>query len=124
MVDDVPLDDANRERVCVAAEHAGPFTGCWAEPAGKLREIVRGMEGLECVLPTATIDQIVPFGDQVHDRTAGVALTERYATVHAAGALRLELVIGDGLIHLLPIEHTQLDRLPLGALTGVFHETF
>jgi hypothetical protein len=82
------------------------------------------MERLERVFPTATIDEVVPVRNQVHDRTAGVALAERHAAVHATGALCLELVIGDGLIHLLPVEHAQLDRLPLRALAGILHETF
>ena len=123
-IDDIPLDDANRDRVFVDAEHAGPFARRWTEPTGKLREVIRGMERLKRVFPAATIDEIVPVGDQVDDWTAGVTLAKRHTAVHAAGALRLELVFGDGFIHLLPIEHAQLDRFPLGALTGIFHETF
>src|SRR5262245_34620942 len=124
MIDNVPLDDPNRNRIFVDAEDASPFARRRTEPAGKLRKIVRGMERLESVFPTAPIDEVVPFGNQVHDRTAGVPLTKRHAAIHTASALRLELVIGDGLIHFFPIEYTQLDRPPLGAFTGVLHEAF
>ena len=115
---------ANGHRVFVDAEHASPFAGRWTEPAGKLREIIRGMERLERVFPTATIDEVVPLGNQVHDRTAGVALAKWHAAVHAARALGLELLFGDRLVHFLPVEHAQLDRFPLRALAGIFHETF
>src|SRR5262245_15036850 len=53
-IDNVQLDDANRDRIFVDAEDTSPFTGRWAEPSCKLREIVCRMESLERIFPTAT----------------------------------------------------------------------
>ena len=38
-VDDIPLEDPDRDRIFVDAEYTGPFTGRRAEPAGKLRKL-------------------------------------------------------------------------------------
>src|SRR5690349_22574781 len=62
----------------------------WAKPAGKLGKIICRMERLERVLPAASIDEIVPIGYQIDDRTTCVALAERHTAVHAAGSLYLE----------------------------------
>jgi hypothetical protein len=50
------------------------------------------MERLECILPTTTVDQIVPFRDQVDDGTAVVALAKGHATIHAPATLVSKLV--------------------------------
>src|SRR5512134_662145 len=122
-VDDVPFDDADGDGLFVDAAHAGAFAGSRTETAGKFRKVVRAVQRLQRVIPAATINEVVPLGNQVDDGAAGVPLAEGHAAVHTTGALDLEFVLGDGLVHLLPIEHAQLDRLPLRALAGVFHET-
>src|SRR5262249_56127286 len=81
------------------------------------------MQRLERVLPPPAIDEIVPFGDQIDDGTAGIPLAKWHTAVHAARALDFELVFRNRLVHLFPIEHAQLDRLSLPALPGIFHET-
>src|SRR6185312_2102562 len=89
---------------------------------GDLGTVVRRMQSFKRVFPATAIDEIVPFGNQIHDRATGMALAKRHPAIHTARTLSLQLVLGDRLVHLLPIEHTQLDRLALRALTGIFHE--
>src|SRR5207237_3451192 len=63
--------------------------------------------------PAIAIDEVVPVGDQVAERAAGVA--ERHAAVHAARALLLQLGHRQQHDELLEV----LDALVLGALARV-----
>ena len=68
--------------------------------AGQMRPVNSGKLLVECrvssaVAPLVAIDQIVPVGDQVVDRTAVV--TERNAAIHAARGLLADLGAGSGL---------------------------
>ena len=56
------------------------------DASGELREVVGGVQTADRFLPAAAIDQIVPVGNDVGERAAGVA--ERHAAIHAARALR------------------------------------
>ena len=56
-----------------------------ADAAGDLGKIVGGVEVLQRAAPVAVVDEVVPVGDLVVDRAAGVA--ERDAAIHAAGRL-------------------------------------
>src|SRR6185503_20027281 len=51
LFDDRDFDLLDRDRIGVDAEHAGTFTGCGANPAGKLREIVRRVQSLDRFTP-------------------------------------------------------------------------
>jgi hypothetical protein len=121
-VDDVPFQHTDRHGIAVDPQYAGPFAGRGTEPTGELGEIIRGVQGFERIFPAPAVDEIVPLRNQVHDRTTGIALTKGHTAIHATGALDLELVLGDRLVHFLPIEHTQLDRFPLRSLTRVFQK--
>src|SRR4029079_1846923 len=123
-IDDVPFYDADRHRFFIDAQHTGPLAGSRAKAAGDFREVIVACQRLQRVLPSSSIHEIVPFGNQIHHRTAGISLTKGHAAIHATRTLDLELVLRARLIHLLPIENTQRDRLPLRALAGIFHETF
>ena len=100
-VDDLDLDLFDRHRVLVDPQHASRLAGCWAEPARELGEVVRGVETLDRVLPVVPVDQVVPVGDEVAERAAVVA--ERDAAVHAPAGLQLQRLLGEGLVHLLPV---------------------
>src|SRR5439155_7907580 len=89
LVGDGLLDLLDRHGVVVDVEHARRLTGRGADAADELREVVRGLGDPLRVAPAAAVDGVVPVGDQVPERTAGV--TERDAAVHAARALLLQL---------------------------------
>ena len=93
LVDDVPLDDPDRHRVTVNPQDAGRLAGGRTEASSKFREIVRRMQRLQRILPSSAMNQIVPFGDEVHHRTAIMALAEGHPAVHTARALGFELVL-------------------------------
>ena len=86
MIDD--LDRLDRHRVVIDAEHARPFARRGTQPPGELREVVRRVQPVDRRPPPVAVDEIVPVGNQVAERTALVA--ERNAAVHAARALRLQ----------------------------------
>ena len=84
------LDLLDRDGVpFVDLEHASRLAGRGAEPAGELGEVVRPVQLLDRLLPTVAVDEVVPVGDEVAERTAVVA--ERDAAFHAAGRLLTQL---------------------------------
>ena len=69
-LDDAVLDVLDRDRRRVDTEHTRPFTGRGTDTPGELGEIVGAMQPLERLAPEPAVDEIVPLGDQVVDRTA------------------------------------------------------
>ena len=110
LVDDRDLDVLNRDGRLVHAEHARAFARGGADAAGEFREVVGLVEAFERLMPEALVDEVVPLGDQVVDRAAAghpadelARVAERYAAVHAASALLLELLVGVMVVNLFPI---------------------
>ena len=117
MVDDVLLDQLDRDRLLVDAQHARFFAGRRADAAGEFRKVVGLEQHLQRIVPAVFVDQVIPLGNDVAQRTAVVA--EGNAAVHAARALGAELVFGELEVDLLPIENAQLDRPPRGQFACV-----
>ncbi len=106
-IDQLALDGLDGHRVVVDVQGAGRFAGRGTHPTGELREVVGGVQNLQRLLPPVAIDQAVPVGDHVVDRTALVA--ERDAAIHAARGLLGHLRIGQGLDELVPGLQPRLD---------------
>ena len=100
-IDDGPLDELDGDGRLVDAEHAGGFAGSGADAAGELREVVRRVEAANGGFPTVVVDEIVPVGDEIVDRAAGVA--EGHAAVHAASALLALLLFREWLVDFEPV---------------------
>src|SRR5262245_35927923 len=66
-VDDRHLDGFDRDRIVVDAEDARTFARRRAEPAGELRKVIRRMQAIDRSLPTLSVDEIVPVGDQISE---------------------------------------------------------
>ena len=109
-VDDRHLDLLDGDRVLVDAEHARALARRRAQPAGELGEVVGGVQPVDGVLPPVAVHEVVPVGDDVAERAAVVA--ERDAAVHAPAGLGLELVLGERLVDLLPVEQPHRHRPP------------
>ena len=110
LVHDGALDVLDRDRRRADAQHASPLAGCGADAACEFGEIVGLMQSVQRLAPQAPVDQVVPFGDQVVDRTArrhaveqcpGVA--EGDAAVHAARALFPQLLLAQVQVELFPV---------------------
>ena len=84
-VDDRAFDRLDGDRDLDEVERARRLARRRADAAGELGEIVGGMQVEDRVLPVVAIDEIVPVGDLVVHRAAGV--TVRNAAVHAARRL-------------------------------------
>ena len=98
-VDDRALDGLDCHRVAVDAQHARALARGRAHAAGELREVVGLVELCQGLFPVVPVDQVVPVGDEVVERTTRGArspphghtrVAERNAAVHAAGALFLQ----------------------------------
>ncbi len=100
-VDDLDLDLLDRHRIAVDPEHARRFARCGAQPARELGEVVRRVKALDRLAPALAVHEVVPVGDEVAERAAVVA--ERDAAVHAPPRLMAQLVLGEGLVHLVPV---------------------
>src|SRR5690606_38246679 len=84
-VDDADLGQFDGDGLGVDAQHAGSLAGSGADASGEFREVVRLVQRLDGFAPTATIDEVIPFRDQIPQRTPLVA--EGNAAVHAAAGL-------------------------------------
>jgi hypothetical protein len=109
-IDDRVFDTFNGHWRVVNAQYAGAFAGCWADSTREFGEIVGFVKSVEGFAPESTIDQIVPFGNQVINRAAASHATnqrsgmaEGRTTVHASSSLIAELVIGHGQVKFVPI---------------------
>ena len=106
-LDDAALNELDGDCGRIDAKHAGGFAGCRANAASELREVVGGVEAADRILPAAVISEVVPVGDQVVDRAAGV--TEGNAAIHAAGALVTLLLFRERLIDFEPVLQALFD---------------
>src|SRR5262249_30329356 len=93
-IDDRALDALARDRRLAEAQHARPLARRRADAPGPLGEVVGLVQARQRLAPLPAINQIVPLGDQVVDRTAGRAavhqlagVTEGNAAIHATRAL-------------------------------------
>src|SRR5262249_24491061 len=107
-VGDDGLDVLDRHRGLADGQHAGRLAGGGAEPPGELGKVVGGVQPLARGRPVASPDEIVPFRDEVPQRTAVV--TERDAAVHAASCLRPDdRQQASPVVDLVPVPHPLLD---------------
>ena len=113
-LDDGALDELDGNGRLVDAEHAGGFAGSGADAAGELGKVIGGVEAANGGFPAVVVDEIVPVGDEIVDRAAGVA--EGHAAVHAASALLALLFFGERLVDFEPV----LDALVGLAARGLF----
>src|SRR5690606_38896915 len=88
VLDDLDLDLLDGHRVLVDPEHAGRLARRRAQPPGEFREVVGRVQPVDTVAPAVLVDQVVPFRNQVAQRTTVV--TERNTAVHAPAGLTLE----------------------------------
>jgi hypothetical protein len=102
-LDDSQLDLLDRDGVVIDVQHARRLARSRADQPGELGEVVRRVQLLDGLLPVAAIDEVVPVRDQVAQRAALVA--EGHATLHAAPALALELLLGLRVVVLLVVAH-------------------
>ena len=121
LVDDEVLDRLDAHRRRVDPQRTGGFAGRRADAAGEIREIVGGMQHVQRLLPVATVNQVIPVGNDVVHRTAVVA--ERNAAIHAACALNLGLFVGQGVDEFLVVFQALFDRLVSLGKTLEFHES-
>ena len=68
------------------------LTRSWTSPSSKLREIVGLKQNSQSFPPVLLEHQIVPFGNDVSEGTAGVGLTEWHSTVHAPSSLHSQSI--------------------------------
>ena len=100
-IDDAALDELDGDGRLIDAQHAGGLAGRGADAAGELGEVVGGVEAADGGFPAAVVDQVVPVGNEVVDRAAGVA--EGNAAIHAARALLALLLLGEWLVDFEPV---------------------
>src|SRR5258708_1466159 len=93
LVDDRLLDRLDRHRVVVDVEHARGFARRGAHAAGELGDVGCRVQDVERLAPVVAVNEIVPVGNDVVHRAAGLA--EGNAAVHAARALLRHLLVGE-----------------------------
>src|SRR5690606_2762969 len=93
LVDDRALDVLDRHRRLDDAQHARAFARRGAYAARELGEVVRQVQTVQGFAPAAAVHQIVPLGNQVIDRAAGVTLAVGHAAIHATRALLAQMFL-------------------------------
>ena len=106
-LDDAALDDLDGDGRLVDAQHAGGLAGSGTDAAGELGKVVGGVQAADGCLPAAVVGQVVPVGNEVVDRAAGVA--EGHAAIHAASALLALLFLRKWLVDFEPVLEPLLD---------------
>jgi hypothetical protein len=118
LVGDRLLDVADGDGLLDESEHARRLTRRRAQAAGQLGEVVRRVQRERRVPPAARLNESVPLRNDVLNGTAGVALTEGDAAIHAACTLCPEMLIRRRYVELPPVLRPFVHRPPLrlGAL--------
>ena len=114
-------------RITVQTAGAGSFTGSRAYPGGKLRKAVGFFQTIIGLLPVACIHQIIPFRNQVVQRTAAdhaphyhSRLAKGYSAVHTSGSLFFLLRFAQRNVKLIPVLYSVLGSFLLADLALVF----
>src|SRR5262249_11094415 len=108
LVDDRALDRLDGDRVVLEVESARRLARRRADAAGEFREIIGRVQVARGLLPVAGVDEVVPVGDLVVDRAAGVTI--RDAALHAARRLVARLLRRQRDDELAPVFDALLDR--------------
>src|SRR5262249_5411422 len=124
------LDALDRDRVFIDSEHTRAFARCGADPASEFRKVVRLVQPIDRFFPQATVDEIVPFRDQVVDRAARrhafeqrPGMAEWHAAIHAAGTLLAQFLFVGVLMELEPVADPLRRRASHRQFTAIFHES-
>ncbi len=78
------------------------------------------MQSADRLAPLTAINQVVPVGNDVSQRAAGV--TEGHTAVHATRPLLDQLELGKGMIDLVPVVQPIANRTPLRRLARELHK--
>lgn len=92
LVDDGAFNALDTHRLFVYSQHACTLAGRGAHTTRELGEIVRHEKTVKGVLPLVLEDEVIPLGDDIGNRAAGVGLAERNAAIHATRRLVLQLL--------------------------------
>ena len=119
-VDDRELYLLDGHRLVVYGEDAGGLARGGAEHPRELGEVVGLVQAVDGLPPVLPVDEVVPVGDQVPQRAAGVA--EGHAAVHAARGLALEFLFGHRLVDVAVVLEALLDGPLRGGLAPDLEE--
>src|SRR6266481_9434402 len=119
VIDNVLLDQLDRDGIVVDVQDAGFFARRGTNSAGELRKVIGRVQPVDRLAPPAAIDEIVPIRNDVPEWATLVA--EGNSAIHAAGALRAELLFGHLEIEFAPILQTFADRTPRRSLAIDLH---
>ena len=120
----------DRNRFSVFTVDARLLAQCWTYSSGKLRKIARLDQAGKCMLVMSVIDLVIPFRNQIVQRTPGHhtgelhrRLAQRNAAVHAARSLLFPFLLGKGTMKLFKIRKTLLYRNVRVILTFKFQKS-
>ncbi len=83
LVNDCTFDRLDANRLLIDPQYTGTLARCRAGPTSELREVICQQEPIQRILPLSLENEIIPFWNDVRDRTASVCLAEGDAAVHA-----------------------------------------
>ena len=72
LIDDSTLDALDANRLFVDSQNTRALAWSRADAPRELGEIVRHKEPIQCIFPLALEEQIVPFGNDIRNRTSSV----------------------------------------------------
>ena len=110
LVDDGTFDALDPHRLFVYSQHACTLAGRGAYTTRELGEIVRHEKAVQGILPLVLEHKVIPLGNDIGNRAAGIGLAERNAAVHATRRLVLQLLFRKTRRNLLPILHSLARR--------------
>ena len=120
-VDDLAFDRLDGDRRILDVQGARRLTGCRADAAGELREIVGGQQIVQGGLPLLAVDEVVEVRDLVVHRATVV--TERNPTIHAAGRLIHQFGGRQRVHELAVVAKPLLGRLVVAVAPGDFKKS-
>ena len=87
------------------------------------------MQTVQGILPATMVDVVVPFRDQIIDRTAGSHASQRFAgvaernsTIHTTGTLVPQFFVCQMIVKFVPVQNAQFGFTVCTQFSGKFHE--
>ena len=107
-LDNVLFNLLDRDRRRIDTQHTGRFARSGTDSSSKFGKVIGRVQLAHRFLPAPAIHQIIPVGNQIVDRAAGMA--EGHAAIHAARALVAQFLLWKLLIDFEPVVHPLGDR--------------
>ncbi|EDK42380.1 conserved hypothetical protein [Lodderomyces elongisporus NRRL YB-4239] len=103
MVNNCTLNRLDIDWILIYTQNTSSLTWCRTDSTSKFREIVGHQQSLQRIPPFIVKHQLVPFWNNIGNRTSRIRSTEWNTTIHTSSCFVMQLILCQSRSHLFPI---------------------